>query len=144
MLSIFINNKILDNINRIMPGGEIQLDFYGIQDLYLTGNPQITFFKCVYRRYTYFSMESIRVDFDVPKEDKYLLIDKTRELSCKIPRSGDLISNIYFVCKLPDIYSYSDFENTINGSDSGHNDYSIATDFKWIKNIGFNMIESES
>ena len=42
-----------------MGGGLMQLVAYGAQDIYLTGNPQITFFKVVYRRHTNFSMESI-------------------------------------------------------------------------------------
>ncbi len=42
-----------------MGGGLLQLVAYGAQDIYLTGNPQITFFKVVYRRYTNFSMECI-------------------------------------------------------------------------------------
>ena len=41
-----------------MGGGLMQLVAYGAQDIYLTGNPQITFFKVVYRRHTNFSMES--------------------------------------------------------------------------------------
>ena len=40
-----------------MGAGLIQLSAYGSQDIYLTGNPQITFFKIVYRRHTNFSME---------------------------------------------------------------------------------------
>ena len=40
-----------------MPGGLLQLSAYGAQDFYLTGNPQISFFKTVYRRYTNFAME---------------------------------------------------------------------------------------
>ena len=43
-----------------MGGGLMQLVAYGAQDIYLTGNPQITFFKVVYRSYTNFSMESIQ------------------------------------------------------------------------------------
>ena len=42
-----------------MGGGLMQLVAYGAQDIYLTGNPQITFFKVVYRRYTNFAMEAI-------------------------------------------------------------------------------------
>ena len=38
----------------------MQLVLYGAQDIYLTGNPQITFFKVVYRRHTNFSMETIQ------------------------------------------------------------------------------------
>ena len=40
-----------------MGGGLMQLVAYGAQDIYLTGNPQITFFKVVYRRHTNFAME---------------------------------------------------------------------------------------
>ena len=40
-------------------GGLMQLVAYGAQDVYLTGNPQITFFKVVYRRHTNFSTEAI-------------------------------------------------------------------------------------
>jgi hypothetical protein len=42
-----------------MGGGLMQLVAYGAQDIYLTGNPQITFWKVVYRRHTNFAMESI-------------------------------------------------------------------------------------
>ena len=45
-----------------MGGGLMQLVAYGAQDIYLTGNPQITFFKVVYRRHTNFSMEAIRTN----------------------------------------------------------------------------------
>ena len=45
-----------------MPGGLIQLVVYGGQDFYLTGNPQISFFKNVYRRYSNFSMEMISIE----------------------------------------------------------------------------------
>ena len=48
-----------------MGGGLMQLVAYGAQDIYLTGNPQITFFKVVYRRHTNFSMESIQQTFNV-------------------------------------------------------------------------------
>ena len=42
-----------------MGGGLMQLVAMGAQDVYLTGNPQITFFKVVYRRHTNFSKECI-------------------------------------------------------------------------------------
>ena len=40
-----------------MPGGIMQLTAYGAQDLYLTGNPDITFFKFVYRRYSVYNVK---------------------------------------------------------------------------------------
>ena len=52
-----------------MGGGLMQLVAYGAQDIYLTGNPQITFFKVVYRRHTNFSME----DFFFLNLDKLII-----------------------------------------------------------------------
>ena len=43
-----------------MGGGLLQIVAYGAQDVYITGNPQITFFKVVYRRHTNFAVESIQ------------------------------------------------------------------------------------
>ena len=71
-----------------MGGGLLQLVAYGAQDVYLTGNPQITFWKVSYRRYTNFSMEAIQQ-----------AITGTPSLgqrcSCQISRNGDLIHKMY-------------------------------------------------
>ena len=66
----------------------MQLVAYGAQDIYLTGNPQITFFKVVYRRHTNFAMESIEQVFT----GNVTLGKKT---SCTIARNGDLVQEIY-------------------------------------------------
>ena len=47
-----------------MGGGLLELVAHGVQDIYLIGNPQITFFKSIYRRHTNFSIESIQSTFD--------------------------------------------------------------------------------
>ena len=47
-----------------MGGGLMQLVAYGAQDVYLTGNPEITFFKSVYKRHTNFSIEAVEVAFN--------------------------------------------------------------------------------
>ena len=46
-----------------MSGGLMQLVAYGAQDIYLTGSPEITFFKSMHRRHTNFAMESIQQTF---------------------------------------------------------------------------------
>ena len=46
-----------------MPSGLIQLVKYGSQDLFFTGNPQISFFKTVYRRYTNFAIDTVKQNF---------------------------------------------------------------------------------
>jgi len=77
-----------------MGGGLLQLVAYGAQDVYLTGNPQITFFKVVYRRHTNFSIESIEQTFNgSPGFGK--------RVTCQISRNGDLIHRVYLQAKLP-------------------------------------------
>ena len=65
----------------------MQLVAYGAQDVYLTGNPQITYFKVVYRRHTNFSMESIEQTFNGSA-------DFGKKVSCTISRNGDLLSGL--------------------------------------------------
>ena len=71
-----------------MGGGLMQLVAYGAQDIYLTGNPQITFFKVVYRRHTNFSMESIEQTFNGT-------VAPCSRVSCTVSRNGDLIHKMY-------------------------------------------------
>jgi hypothetical protein len=71
-----------------MGGGLMQLVAYGAQDIYLSGNPQITFFKVVYRRHTNFSMESIQQTFNGD-------VGFDKKVTCTISRNGDLISKMY-------------------------------------------------
>ena len=72
-----------------MGGGLMQLVAYGAQDVYLTGNPQITFFKVVYRRHTNFSIESIRQVWQGDAVNN----DKTAEAI--ISRNGDLVCGMH-------------------------------------------------
>ena len=78
-----------------MTGGLMQLVAYGAQDIYLTGNPQITYFKVVYRRHTNFSMESISQPFAGGTADF------GGSPIANISRSGDLMYRTYFSCKTP-------------------------------------------
>jgi hypothetical protein len=71
-----------------MAGGLMQLVAYGAQDIYLTGNPQITFFKVVYRRHTNFAVEAIEQTFNGSA-------DLGRKFTCTIARNGDLLHRIY-------------------------------------------------
>ena len=66
----------------------MQLVAYGAQDIYLTGNPQITFFKVVYRRHTNFSMEAIEQTFNGA-------VGFGQRVTATISRNGDLVHKIY-------------------------------------------------
>jgi hypothetical protein len=71
-----------------MGGGLMQLVAYGAQDIYLTGNPQITFFKVVYRRHTNFAMESI-------EQSPTGTQDYDQTATYTISRTGDLVGRMY-------------------------------------------------
>ena len=71
-----------------MGGGLMQLVAYGAQDIYLTGNPQITFFKVVYRRHTNFSMEAIQQTWNGGATGG--------RATATISRNGDLVHKMYF------------------------------------------------
>ena len=79
-----------------MGGGLMQLVAYGAQDVYLTGNPQITFWKVSYRRHTNFAMESIEQTFNGQA-------DFGRRVTCTISRNGDLCYRTYLQVTLPEI-----------------------------------------
>jgi len=75
-----------------MGGGLMQLVAYGAQDIYLTGNPQITFFKVVYRRHTNFSMEAIAQTWSGSSTGDQT---STGKCTATISRNGDLIHRMY-------------------------------------------------
>ena len=98
-----------------MTGGLMQLVAYGAQDIYLTGNPQITYFKMVYRRHTNFAVEAIEQTFNGTA-------DFGKKVTCLISRNGDLINRIYLEVVLPEV-------SVSSGS------------FRWIDNLGHHLIE---
>jgi len=101
-----------------MGGGLMQLVAYGAQDIYLTGNPQITFWKVSYKRHTNFSMEAIEQTFNGAA-------DWGRKVTCTISRNGDLIYRVYLQATLPRI------PNLLPGQQ-----------FRWLNWVGHIMIQS--
>ena len=74
-----------------MGGGLMQLVAYGAQDIYLTGNPQITFFKVVYRRHTNFAMESVQQTLSGTA-------GFGNKVTAVVSRNGDLVGRMYVEC----------------------------------------------
>jgi hypothetical protein len=95
-----------------MGGGLMQLVAYGAQDVYLTGNPQITFWKVTYRRYTNFSIESIEQTFNGQA-------DFGRRVTCTISRNGDLAYKTYLQVVLPEINQLMGVGNYSTGTGRG-------------------------
>lgn len=105
-----------------MSGGLMQLVAYGAQDVYLTGNPQITFFKIVYRRHTNFAVESIEQYFNGS-------INFARKSSCEISRNGDLITRLFLKVILPEVRFTGNFDRF------GH------VEFAWVRRIGHAIVD---
>lgn len=79
-----------------MVGGLIQIASYGIHDIFLIGNPQITFFKTVYRRHSNFSMEYIEEYFNGTQ-------NFGGNLSCTLSKTGDLLHKLYIKIAIPQV-----------------------------------------
>ena len=93
---------------------------------FLDYDPQITFFKVVYRKHTRFAIENLPFD---PFNRQTLDFDNNVTLKCNAPRLGDLLSQVYFTFDLPNIWS-GKYGDTSNGENY---------EFQWIKNIGLNI-----
>lgn len=102
----------------------MQLVAYGAQDVYLTGNPQITFWKVVYRRHTNFSIETIEHTLDGNP-------DFGRKATATVIRNGDLASRICLFVTL-DSVSW----NNLKG------DQSQTPRFAWVRRLGHALIKS--
>ena len=96
----------------------MQLVAYGAQDVYLTGNPQITFFKVVYRRHTNFATESIEQTFSGTG-------NFGRKVTCDVQRAGDLITKMYLRVGLP----------ALNAGDGN-------STCAWVSRVGHALIDS--
>lgn len=105
-----------------MAGGLIQLVAYGSQDMYLTGNPQITFFKSVYRRHTNFSIESIKQTLTGSE-------NFGGSIKSILSRAGDLIHKMYLEIPLPSI-------DLVGNLQANH-----AVAFRWLNWIGHIIVK---
>ena len=111
-----------------MAGGLLNLIAIGNQNIILTGNPTKSFFKSTYSKYTNFGLQKFRIDQIGQTE---LDVTKSSKFSFKIMRYGDLLMDIYLVVKLPKIWS-----PVLN-----YNNEYRPYEFKWIKNIGCQIIK---
>merc|ERR1711990_1031368 len=75
-----------------MAGGLMQLVAYGAQDVYLTGNPKVTFFQAVYKRHTNFAMENIEQTVNGTAAN-------SGRVSVTVARNGDLVGDMYVELK---------------------------------------------
>jgi hypothetical protein len=117
----YFNYNII--IVKIMTGGVFQLIAKGNEDIYMTYEPQITFFKTIYKRHTNFSVESVPQNFNSKP-------DFGKKITCTIGKHADLINNMYVCVTLPKV------------SIIGNTDPTELNKFAWTKNIGWSIIKS--
>lgn len=107
-----------------MSGGLTQLVAYGAQDVFLTGEPQVSFFRKEYKRHSNFSVESIEQTFQGT-------VDFGKKVTVTVSRNADLIHKTYLQVTIPDV------DLTFTGT-AGVDDWK----FQWLPEVGHFLIKS--
>lgn len=107
-----------------MPAGEIILVAYGEENTVLSENAQISLFKIVYRRYTNFSIETVKINF-------LYEANFGKKYTVEISKIGDLLHKMWLVIELPDIPKVYDYNNDVNNK----------IKFKWTKKLAYAIID---
>jgi hypothetical protein len=103
-----------------MGGGLLQLVLSGKMNDFITLNPNINYYKYIYKKHTNFSMETYRTE---PITNANLGFLKTTDFEFNIERRADLLTSMYLTFRIPDIYSTNEYR------------------FRWVENLGYNYIE---
>ena len=111
-----------------MAGGLLNLVAYGNQNIIINGNPDKSFFKMKYLKHTNFGMQKFRVDH---KQTNDIDLNRQSTFTFTVPRYADLLMDVFLVFKLPKIWS------PIFNENKNLRPY----EFKWIKNIGTQIIK---
>ena len=118
-----------------MAGGLLNIISEGNNSVILTGNPSKTFFKVKYSKYTNFGLQKFRIDYDGTRD---LRLSEESTFKFKIKRYAELLMDTYLVITLPDVWS--PIYHPVSSNDNHWTPY----DFKWIKNIGTQIIREIS
>jgi hypothetical protein len=105
----------------------MQLVSYGAQDIYISGNPQITFWKILYKRHTNFAVESIEVTFNGQA-------DFNKRVTAVINRNADLMYKTYVQVVLPQI-------DLTSGAGTLGSNYGATAGFRWLNYIGHRLLK---
>jgi hypothetical protein len=107
-----------------MPGGEIILVAYGEENMFLSHQPQISFFKIVYRRYSNFSIETIQ-------NNPLYQPDFGKKFSFELSKLGDLVSKMWLVIELPNIPIIYNLSNIVDQK----------LKFAWCRKLAYALVE---
>jgi len=117
-----------------MPGGLLSLVCYGNENALTNGNPETTWFYKSFQKYTHFSQEPIQIPLEGPN---LLLMDAPVLLKAKIPRQGDLLSDLVLRVQLPDVFSKAFV--SLSGEE-----YVLDRlyEFAWVRQVGVRLIDT--
>ena len=116
-----------------MAGGMLNVIAIGDQNQMLTGNPSKTFFKTAFSKHTNFGLQKFRIDYEGCRD---LRLTEESKFTFKIKRIADLLMDTYVVINLPNIWS------PIYNPTTETNNKWVGYDFRWIEDIGIQMIKS--
>lgn len=120
-----------------MAGGLMNLVSEGQQNIVLNGNPQKSFWKGTWSRYTNFGLQKFRLDFE---GSRTLRLSEESTYTFKVKRYADLLTDCYLIVDLPNIWSPIIPPNTSPDSTANNSGIWVPYEFKWIENIGAQMI----
>jgi len=125
-----------------MGGGILNIISSGSQNVILNGNPNKTFWKSSYSKYTNFGKQNFRVDYD---GSKTLRLSEESTFTFTIPRYADLLMDCYLSIKMPNIWSpiYPPQEIIDENNNVIYSNW-IPYEFEWIENLGSQMIKTIS
>lgn len=129
-----------------MGGGLLNLVAQGNINIILNGNPQKTFFKKTYAKYTNFGIQRFKIPF---KNQNQMSLFADSTFKFKIPFNGDMLLDTFFSIDIPNIYSpiyvrpipLDDNDEAVP-KDSNKNPYCQPYEFKWIENLGSQLIKN--
>ena len=116
-----------------MAGGYLNIIAIGNANVFLTGNPSKTFFNAAYSKHTNFGLQKYRLDYEGTRD---LRLTEESKFVFKIKKYADLLMDLFVVINLPDIWS-----PIYNPSPETKNRW-VGYDFKWIDDIGMQMIKN--
>ena len=118
-----------------MPGGLLSLVCYGNENVILNGNPQLTWFYKSFMKYTHFAQEPVQIPLLGPD---MLQMDAPIIVKAKIPRQGDLLSDLVLRVSVPDVFSKAFINQDLSGKEYLDGRY----DFQWVRQVGVRMIDN--
>lgn len=128
-----------------MAGGLLNLIAVGNANVFLTGNPDKTYFRIAYSKYTNFGLQKFRIDFTGTRD---LRLTEQSTFTFKMPRYAELVMDTYLALTIPDIWSpiyptqlYNNSTSSAYNPNSGTNGKLAPYEFRWIEDLGTHMIK---